>query len=474
MQRAHQQTGAGVQGGVAGRGQELGDAEIEHLGDFTRFAANQEDVLGLEVAVNQLPAMGGLDGGGDPAQDFQRARGGQALLPLQLLPQRATLEKLHHQEGAGLGRHAEVMHRDHVRVGEAGRGPGFPPEALGSLGAPHQVLADHLHGHGALQRGVRRRIDRAHPAAPQTPVQAVALGEQPRQAHRRQGGAILGAAPDAAVVAGAALGTLFEGIPDRRRGLDRLFQQQRQAAGNRHQQVLVVAAVGFFRALGAEGEEGFGALGRHRDRHQQINPRPAEEVGLLVRELLLEPARFSLRHLQRLVQQPQQRHQLAGHGERRRRLPRRGGGQSAIARFLRLAHQQGGEFRMQRRFNLGHYPRGRLLEAARPAHFFHHFAQQALGVVALAEEAPVKSGEPLLPLQMRHRRQPAHDRIHPAAGLQDGDQGLVGVQKEIHHKDGRERGHQPDEHPARQAVLQPLADHHSDVEHPVAQNRVGK
>ena len=60
---------------------------------------------------------------------------------------------------------------------------GFLPEALRCAGAADQFLTDQLGGDVALQRGIARRVHRAHAATPDTSVEAIAAGKQARRRH---------------------------------------------------------------------------------------------------------------------------------------------------------------------------------------------------------------------------------------------------------------------------------------------------
>ena len=181
-----------------------------------------------------------------------------------------------------------------------------------------------------------------------------------------------------------------------------------------------------------------------------------------------------MRHLQRLAQKTHEPHQLGVGGETRKRPFRRRHRQPAIRRRARLARQQPDELGVQRGFDVGHGARRGALEAARLAYFLHHLAQQALRVVALAEEAPVERVEPSLAPDVGQRGQPAGREIDPAARPEDVEQGLVAMQQQIGHEQADQRRHRRQQDAARQRVLQAAADDDAEIEHAMAEDRVGE
>jgi hypothetical protein len=105
VRRPDDRAGRGL-GQAAGVGQELGDAEVEELhplaGDHLGIR-DQEDVVGLEVAVDDAGAMGGAQRGRDLPRHHQRRVQGQASDPGQPGRQRLALEQLHHDVGRAVG-----------------------------------------------------------------------------------------------------------------------------------------------------------------------------------------------------------------------------------------------------------------------------------------------------------------------------------------------------------------------------------
>src|SRR5439155_24845517 len=109
-ERAEPGSGGGVRGRMLRRrGEELGEPEVEHLGGVSSRAADQEDVLGLEIAVNELPAVRGVQGRAYVAQDRKRAYGRQKRPAAQRFAQRVAFVQLHYQDGESRRLHADIV-----------------------------------------------------------------------------------------------------------------------------------------------------------------------------------------------------------------------------------------------------------------------------------------------------------------------------------------------------------------------------
>src|SRR5207247_11050068 len=106
---------------------------------------------------------------------------------------------------------------DDVRVRETGGRAGLAAKTLGGLAASDQIVPDDLDRDAPFERQVRRRVDRAHAAAPQPTLEPIPPLDDPRQEHRHEPRAIGTARGGAAVVARAALRALLEDIRPGRR-----------------------------------------------------------------------------------------------------------------------------------------------------------------------------------------------------------------------------------------------------------------
>ena len=125
-----------------------GDAEV---GDVRLAVVGDEDVLGAQVAVDEVAAVGALEGTGDLDADGEHA--GSVHARADPLGHRAAAELLHHHVGlVGVGV-AVLQGVDDVGVfrqlGEPGLVVVEPGPNLGRLGVPLQDLEDH-----AVARGI--------------------------------------------------------------------------------------------------------------------------------------------------------------------------------------------------------------------------------------------------------------------------------------------------------------------------------
>jgi hypothetical protein len=108
---------------------ELRDAEVGDL-DPARFV--QQEILGLDVAMNDPLVVRELERLANLRDDAQRLLGRQPSALLQLSQVRAVHE-LHHQVVQRSG-HAIVVHADDVRMIQSREKAGFPRETLGEAG----------------------------------------------------------------------------------------------------------------------------------------------------------------------------------------------------------------------------------------------------------------------------------------------------------------------------------------------------
>jgi hypothetical protein len=135
----------------------LREAEVQHLHPPV---ARQEDVVGLEVAVDD-PA---LVGGAKPPRDLERPGHGLAQRGdprAQRLAKRLALEELEDEVGVSLVG-ADVEDGDDVGVGESSGGAGLGLEAAEPVGGGLSVGGDELDRHLASEAGVAGAVDLAH------------------------------------------------------------------------------------------------------------------------------------------------------------------------------------------------------------------------------------------------------------------------------------------------------------------------
>ena len=151
-QGAEGHAGEGVGSFVSYARKEFGDAEIGDLDDFGGAGADQEDIFGLEIAVDEAAAVSGFETGAERLEDLKDARGSEAHVSLELLAEGDALEEFHDEEGA-LGRvDAEIVHGDEIGMREAASHAAFAAEAIEGAGIGQKFLANHFDGNIAIQR----------------------------------------------------------------------------------------------------------------------------------------------------------------------------------------------------------------------------------------------------------------------------------------------------------------------------------
>jgi hypothetical protein len=146
------------------------EAEVGHL---DAAVGVQQDVLGLDVAVDQPGAVRGSQRGEHRLHDLQRlARTEPAALGEQGA-QGASRDVLHRQEHVALAG-ALVVHGDHARVRQRRSVLGLADEASYELLVAHEVRVHDLQGHRALELGVMADVHRRHAALGDPRLDAVA------------------------------------------------------------------------------------------------------------------------------------------------------------------------------------------------------------------------------------------------------------------------------------------------------------
>ena len=145
----------------------LGQAEVE---DLHLPALVDEDVLGLDVAMNDTLGMGFVQRVGDLDSQFDDPGRLQRPVPDELR-QRLPVDILH-GDVADAAFLAHVVDVRDVGMGEGGGSPRFAREPLGKARVFRPGRKD-LERHPPLQPGVVGEVDLAHPALPKTPDDAV-------------------------------------------------------------------------------------------------------------------------------------------------------------------------------------------------------------------------------------------------------------------------------------------------------------
>ena len=166
---------------------QLGDAEVQHL-DEQRVVvvAREDDVRGLEVAVDDAAAVRVLDAVGDLAGDGRGFVEGERARALQSLAERLAFDEFHDDVGLAARERPVVVGAGDVRVVESRGGARLALEALRRLLVGDEVGQQQLDRRGAFEFDVHARVDRAHPAAPDQLVEPVLVRDQARAVARRQ------------------------------------------------------------------------------------------------------------------------------------------------------------------------------------------------------------------------------------------------------------------------------------------------
>ena len=148
------------QGGLGGGG-EPGDAEVGHL---QAAVPQHHDVVGLDVPVDDAPAVGVGEGLHDLGDEVEGLPPGQlAPLLLHVLLEGDAVQQLH-DDVVQLRRVGHVVHRHDVGVGEHGHGLGLVVEAAAELGVLGQLLLEDLDGHQPVEPVIPALVHHGHAA----------------------------------------------------------------------------------------------------------------------------------------------------------------------------------------------------------------------------------------------------------------------------------------------------------------------
>jgi hypothetical protein len=154
--------------------QTLGDAEV---GEQHASVGRDEDVAGLDVAVDEPGTVGLVEGAGDRGADVDRELGAEALLGVEQLAEALAVDELHH-DGLATFVDADVVHPDDVGVAEPGDGDRFAAEALGDDRVGGEVGLEPLHRDLAIEVGVGGHPHLCHAPLADAPFEPVPAREQ--------------------------------------------------------------------------------------------------------------------------------------------------------------------------------------------------------------------------------------------------------------------------------------------------------
>ncbi len=171
MRGTERHPGLGHPGAAVGAGGGQRDAEVRDQ----RLPVVQQDVLGLDVAVDHAVPVGVVEGARHLAGDPHGIGDGQLPLARQPVAERLALHKRHHVEH-GAAYLARVVQRQDVRVLEVGRRLDLGEEPLGPDYRGEFGTQD-LDRHVALVAQIAGQVDRRHPARAELALDPVAVGQ---------------------------------------------------------------------------------------------------------------------------------------------------------------------------------------------------------------------------------------------------------------------------------------------------------
>ena len=154
-----------LEGGLGLAAGFAGDAEID---DLHRIVVHDEDVAGLDIAVDEALFMGGMETMGGLGDDFKHAGDAQpraAILDEAI--ERGARQERHHEEGffhTILVEFADVVDVDDIGVDHGGEDAPLFVEKLEGGGIFD--VEDGFEGHFPLHEPVDGAIHHAHPSAP--------------------------------------------------------------------------------------------------------------------------------------------------------------------------------------------------------------------------------------------------------------------------------------------------------------------
>ncbi len=136
----------------------------------------QEDVLGLDVAMDDVVPVRVVERSADFGRDAHRVRDGELLLALEAVAQRLAVDERHDVEEKGSGR-PRIEERQDVRMLQVRRGLDLAEEPLG---ADHrrQLGPEHLDGDPALVPDVLGQEHGRHAARANLALEAIAIRER--------------------------------------------------------------------------------------------------------------------------------------------------------------------------------------------------------------------------------------------------------------------------------------------------------
>src|SRR6185503_5385679 len=159
---------------------QLRDAEIEEFHDVAEAGhRREENVVGLEVAVDDVRSMGCGKRGEDLRRNERGSLGGEATLRRDRVPERLAVQTLHHEKGGLAMRRLKVEDANDVRVIDGGDRLRLATETHDEIGARADGRMQDLDGNAHLREILALGlVDGAHTADPDERADPITPAEQ--------------------------------------------------------------------------------------------------------------------------------------------------------------------------------------------------------------------------------------------------------------------------------------------------------
>lgn len=144
----------------------LGDAEVEHLCLEAGSVRDEEDVVGLDVAVDDAGAVGGVERPADVAGEQGDLSGSPRAESVDHVGEAHPGEVLHDEEGRAVVQLSRVEDRDDAGVVDLRDDPRLPLESQPRAGVAEPVGADQLEDDVAPEPLVAGEEDGPHSPSP--------------------------------------------------------------------------------------------------------------------------------------------------------------------------------------------------------------------------------------------------------------------------------------------------------------------
>ena len=148
------------------------DAEVDEVHEVPSVRRGHQDVARLDVAVDEVVRVGVVEGVRELLDEADGAHRVERALLAQQPGEVASLDEAHVEVEASVD-DAEVVDRDHVRRGQAGRRAALALEPLADLRVVREIRGQPFEGDLAVAPRVVRPVHLAHAATPETAGQTV-------------------------------------------------------------------------------------------------------------------------------------------------------------------------------------------------------------------------------------------------------------------------------------------------------------